>query len=168
MGVKNKRLTAFLAKSGVIAALYAATTLVLYPLSYGPIQCRISEAMTLLPLLFIEAVPGLIVGCLIANIFSGVAMDMVFGTLATAIASIMTYFIGKAIKNKAAPFVAAAPPVLVNAFILPFMWQLFTDNAGVYWYNFASVAAGQFISVYILGIPLYFALRHRLIGNKQN
>ncbi|HKL73674.1 MAG TPA: QueT transporter family protein [Clostridia bacterium] len=163
--IKGALVTKFLARTGLIAALYAVFTIVLYPISYGPVQCRISETMTLLPLFFVEAIPGLIIGCLIANIFSGVVMDMVFGTLATALAAVATYFIGKAIKNKAMPFVAAIPPVLFNALILPLMWMLFTDEPGFYWYNFATVMAGQVISVYILGIPLFYAIKSRLRHN---
>jgi uncharacterized membrane protein len=122
--------------------------------------------MTLLPLFFVEAIPGLIIGCLIANIFSGVVMDMVFGTLATALACVATFFIGKAVKNKAMPFIAAIPPVLFNAFILPLMWMLFTENPGFYWYNFVSVMIGQVLSVYVLGIPIYYALKSRLLKIK--
>jgi uncharacterized membrane protein len=158
---KGKGLTRFLARTGLIAALYAVLTLVLYPISYGTIQCRVSEVMTLLPLFYVEAIPGLIIGCFIANLFSGVAMDMVFGTLATALAAVATYFIGRLVKSKAMPFIAALPPVLFNAIILPLMWMLFADAVGVYWINFASVMAGQVLAVYILGLPLYYALRKR-------
>lgn len=164
--MKVASITKLLARTGLIAALYAVLTLVLYPISYGPVQCRISEIMTLLPLFFAEAIPGLIIGCLVANIFSGVIMDMVFGTLATALAAVATYIIGKVIKNKAMPFIAALPPVLFNAFILPLMWMLFTEEPGFYWYNFASVAIGQILAVYILGIPLYYAMKSRLNANK--
>lgn len=160
--MKGAKLSIFFARTGLIAALYAVLTIALYPISYGPVQLRISEVMTLLPLFFVEAIPGLILGCLIANIFSGVVMDMVFGTLATALASVATFFIGKAIKHKAMPFIAAIPPVLFNAFILPLMWKLFTENSGFYWYNFTSVMIGQVLSVYVLGIPIYYALRSRL------
>jgi uncharacterized membrane protein len=160
--MKGARLSIFLARTGLIAALYAVLTLVLYPISYGPVQCRISEVMTLLPLFFVEAIPGLIIGCFIANMFSGVVMDMVFGTLATALAVVSTFIIGKVVKNKAMPFLAALPPVFFNAFILPVMWMLFTDNPGFYWYNFLSVLIGQVLSVYLLGIPIFYALRPRL------
>lgn len=159
--MKGASVTRFLAKTGIIAALYAVLTLVLYPISYGAIQCRISEIMTLLPLLFVEAIPGLIIGCFVANIFSGVVMDMVFGTLATALAAAATFIIGKLVKIKAMPFIAAIPPVLFNALILPLMWMLFTENPGFYWYNFATVLAGQILSVYILGIPIFYALRSK-------
>ncbi|MFA6866178.1 MAG: QueT transporter family protein [Clostridia bacterium] len=153
--------TIFIAKTGIIAALYAVLTIAFAPISYGAIQCRVSEAMTLLPLFFVEAIPGLIIGCLISNIFSGVLMDMVFGTLATAIASVLTFYIGKWIKGKGKPFIAGIPPVLANAFILPIMWKYFTPDGGFYWFNMATVAAGQIIAVYLLGIPLYFALNKR-------
>ncbi len=164
--MKAAKVTRFLAKTGLIAALYAVLTLVLYPISYGAIQCRVSEVMTLLPLFYVEAIPGLIIGCFIANIFSGVVMDMVFGTLATALAAAATFFIGKLIRSKAMPFIAALPPVLFNACILPLMWMLFTEDATPYWYNFLTVAAGQIVSVYVLGIPLYYALKPRINDNK--
>lgn len=155
---KSSRAILFTARSGIIASLYAVLTIVLAPISYGPIQCRISEIMTLFPLFFIEAVPGLIIGCLIANIFSGWWVDMVFGTLATAIAAVCTYFVGKLIKNKAAPFVGGIFPVLINAAILPLMWLMFTTETG-YFFNFATVLAGQSVAVYLLGVPVYFALK---------
>ena len=65
--------TRFIVRSSVIAALYAALTLVLAPVAYGPVQFRVSEALTILPLFFPEAIPGLFVGCFIANIPSGSA-----------------------------------------------------------------------------------------------
>ncbi|NLL56275.1 MAG: QueT transporter family protein [Clostridiales bacterium] len=168
---KKARLSISLARIGLIAALYAVLTLVLYPISYGPWQCRVSEVMTLLPLLFWEAVPALIIGCFVANLFSGFVMDIVFGTLATALAALFTYFIGKIIKSKAMPFIAALPPVIFNAFILPLMWKLFTENAGLYWVNFGFVFAGQFVAVYVLGLPVYYVLKSRykmVLNNKKD
>ena len=68
---------------GLIAAAYLALTLVLAPISYGPIQFRVSEALTLLPLIFPQAVPGLFIGCLLANIFGGYgAIDIICGSAA--------------------------------------------------------------------------------------
>lgn len=159
---KSSKTILFLARSGIIASLYAVLTIVLAPISYGPIQCRISEIMTLFPLFFVEAVPGLIIGCLIANIFSGWWVDMVFGTLATTIAAIGTYLCGKVIKSKAKPFVGGLFPVIVNAVMLPLMWLLFTSEVG-YWFNFATVLAGQTVAVYFLGVPVFFALKRAKI-----
>lgn len=98
--------------SAVIAALYAALTLLLAPISYGPIQLRLSEAMTLLPILLPQAVPGLFVGCLIANLYTGMLTDIIFGSLATLLAAIGTYLLRKK------PLLAAACPVAANAVIV--------------------------------------------------
>ncbi len=155
---KYSKAIAFVARAGVTAGLYAVLTIVLAPISYGPVQCRISEIMTLFPLLFPEAVPGLIIGCLIANIYSGWWADMVFGTLATAIAALATYLVGRKIKTKIAPFIGGIFPVVVNAIVLPIMWLMFSTETA-YWFNFATVLAGQFVAVYILGVPVYFALK---------
>ena len=83
--------TRFIVRSSVIAALYAALTLVLALVAYGPVQFRVSEALTILPLFFPEAIPGLFVGCFIANIPSGL-WDMVIGSAATLIAAVATRF----------------------------------------------------------------------------
>lgn len=104
--------TRSLCVSAVIAALYAAMTLLLAPISYGPIQLRLSEAMTLLPILLPQAVPGLFVGCLIANLYTGMMTDIIFGSLATLLAAIGTYLLRK--KH----LLAAACPVAANAVIV--------------------------------------------------
>ena len=78
-----------LALGGMVAALYAALTVLLAPLSYGPVQLRFSEGLTLLPYFLPEAVPGLAAGCLIANLFGGYgAVDVVVGTGATLLAGV--------------------------------------------------------------------------------
>ena len=74
-----------------IAAIYAVLTIFLAPISYGPLQCRISEALCILPVLSPTAVWGLFVGCLVANIFTGSLVDVIFGSLTTLIAAILTY-----------------------------------------------------------------------------
>ena len=105
--------TRSLALGAIIAALYAALTLLLPIISYGEWQCRLSEALTMLPVLFPEAVPGLTLGCLIANLMSPVGpLDIVFGTLATLIAAIGTRLLRKNL------IAAAACPVLSNALIV--------------------------------------------------
>ncbi len=101
-----------LCMSAVIAALYAALTLLLAPISYGPIQLRLSEALTLLPMLLPQAIPGLFVGCLIANLYTGMLTDIIFGSLATLIAATGTYLLRKK------PILAAACPVVSNGVIV--------------------------------------------------
>ena len=104
--------TRSLCVSAVIAALYAALTLLLAPISYGPIQLRLSEALTLLPIVLPQAVPGLFVGCLIANLYTGMLTDIIFGSLATLLASVGTYLLRKK------PLLAAACPVVSNGLIV--------------------------------------------------
>ena len=98
--------------SAVIAALYAALTLLLAPISYSGVQCRLSEAMTLLPMVLPQAIPGLFVGCLIANLYTGMLTDIIFGSLATLIAAIGTYLLRKK------PILAATCPVVANSLIV--------------------------------------------------
>ena len=98
--------------AAIIAAIYTALTLLLPIPQYGGVQLRVAEAMTLLPFLFPEAVPGLAVGCFLANLLgSPYVLDWVFGTLATLLAALWT----SRMKNK---WLAAVPPVVCNAVIV--------------------------------------------------
>ena len=111
--------TRSLCLSAIIAALYAALTMALPVLSYGAWQCRLSEALTLLPLVLPQAVPGLFVGCLVANLLSPVGVwDVVFGSLATLLAAVGTY----ALRDR--PLLAAACPVVSNGLIVGAMLAL--------------------------------------------
>ena len=137
--------------SAMIAALYAALTILLAPISYGSIQCRVSEAMTLLPILLPQAIPGLAVGCLVANLLSPVAVwDVLFGTLATLIAAVGTY----ALRRK--PLLAALCPVVANGIIVGAMLSVF--YALPLWLTMAEVAVGEVAAVG-LGLLLLPALR---------
>ena len=82
---------------------------------------------------------------------------MVFGTLATAIAAVLTYLIGLVYNGKAKPFLGAIPPIAVNAIVLPLIWLLFSSDAA-YWLNMGTVAAGQAVAVLAVGMPLYYVL----------
>jgi len=161
----EKRLGAirFLARTAVIAALYAVLTIFMAPIAYGPLQFRLAEAMTIFPLFFPEAILGLTIGCLIANVFSAFGWyDMVFGTAATLIAAILTYLISKSSlavkKPKLLPFIGAIPPVVVNALLLPLIWYFFASDAG-YLINMLMIFGTQSAVIYLLGIPLYFGLK---------
>jgi len=147
----------FLIRAAVIAALYAAVTLLLAPISYGPLQFRVSEALTLLPMLTPAAVPGLFVGCLAANLLGGATvLDIVFGSLATLGAAILT----RRLRDR--PLIAALPPVLVNAFVVGAVLA-YAYNLPL-WLTTLEVGAGQLGVCYLLGLPLFYALR-RLPGN---
>ena len=87
------KMTHFLTRAAIVAALYTAVTLVVYPFSFGALQIRISEALTILPFFMPEAVVGLFIGCIISNMFSTniIILDVIFGSIATLLAGFMTY-----------------------------------------------------------------------------
>ena len=138
--------------AAVIAALYAALTVFFAPISYGAVQYRVAEALTLLPVLFPQAVPGLALGCLLSNLIGGYGVwDVVFGTLATLIAALLTYRLRKNV------WLAAAPPVLVNAVVVGLLLHFVLALPLIP--TIATVGFGQLVVVYVLGVPLCLALR---------
>lgn len=167
---KIKKGTLYLVRTAVIAALYFVLTIVAAPIAYGPLQFRIGEALTLLPIIFPSAVPGLALGCFLANIFSPYAWaDMVFGTLATLSASLITNAIGNALRQKSLVIrglVGAIPPILINAFALPLIWVLLEVDFA-YWINFGQIVATQTGTILIVGLPLMLAIaRTPLVDEK--
>lgn len=153
--------TRSMTRSGIIAALYVATTLLLSPISYGAIQCRISEALCLLPVLTPSAVPGLFIGCLISNLLgTGVWYDVVFGSITTLLAAILT----RKLKDK--PLLASLPPVVLNGLIVGsvvyFAYE-YVPATGVVisqlLITMASVAIGEAVACCVLGVLLVSALK---------
>ncbi|MBQ8555676.1 MAG: QueT transporter family protein [Clostridia bacterium] len=144
--------TRSLCVSAVIAALYAALTYFLAPISYGSIQCRVSEAFTLLPMLLPQAIPGLFAGCLIANLFSPMVTiwDIVFGSLATLVAAIGTY------RLRSRPILAACCPVVANGLIVGSVLSL-TLNLPLA-LTMVEVALGE-IGAVAIGFALLSALK---------
>ncbi len=144
---------------GVIAALYAVLTVALAPISYGAVQCRVSEALTILPVLLPQAVPGLTVGCLIANLFGpNVSVwDVVFGTLATLIAGIGTYALREVTVTKwRIPWLSALCPVVANGVIVGLVLH-FTLGLPLL-ITVLEVAAGE-VGALVIGLVLLQALR---------
>jgi uncharacterized membrane protein len=140
----------FIAEAAVIGAIYAVLTIALAPISYGPLQVRVSEALTVLPMFTPAAIPGLFVGCLVANIFGGNGIiDIVFGSLATLIAAGLSY----RMKSKLlVPF----PPVLVNAVVIGYVISYLYDLPLVV--SMLWVGLGQLIACYGLGYPFILLL----------
>ena len=135
-----------IALSAAIAALYAELTIAVAPISYGPVQFRIAEAMTLLPFMLPEAIPGLFIGCLIANLFSGFGLiDVVFGSAATLIAGWITYKMPNL-------WLAAVPPVLLNALIVGGYLAFITETPMVI--TMLYIGGSEAIICFALGIPL--------------
>lgn len=147
----KKITTLQIARAAIIAALYATLTLVLQPISYGAIQCRIAECLTILPLFFAEAIPGLAIGCLISNLFGLGVYDIVFGTFATLLAAFLTYTVKKIQWG-------VLPPILINALVIPIV-ILLSGAEDAYWFLFLTVGAGQAVAIIALGIPLYFGIK---------
>ena len=142
--------------AAVLAAVYAALTVVLPIPAYAGVQCRLTEALTVLPFFFPAATPGLAVGCFIANLFSPYSLDVVFGTLATLLACLAT----QRMPNK---WLAPLPPVVCNAVIVgaecawyqtgfsPAFWPAYAFNA-------FTVGLGELLACCVLGALLIRAL----------
>ena len=149
-----------LTRAGIIGAVYVVLTLALYPLSFGAVQVRISEGLTLLPLIFPESVIGLTVGCLIANLFGNGILDILFGTLATFTAGVLTRLVAKRIQKDCLKiFIGGLFPVVLNAIVIPFTFLAITESVGVYLITALQIFIGQALAVYIVGTPLYFVIK---------
>ena len=150
----RKKITLYLAQGAMIAAIYVAITMVLAPISFGHIQLRVSEALTILPVFTPAAIPGLFVGALISNTLAqGVLLDIIFGSLASLIAAIGTYYLRK--RNK---FFAPIPPILVNALIIPFVLRYGYGLPFPITFMMLTVGLGQVLSAGVLGMFLYSAV----------
>ena len=155
--MRNKS-TLFFAQAAMIAAVYVVLTFVFAPISFGEIQVRISEALTILPVFTPAAVPGLFVGCLLGNMLSGAYLpDVIFGSLATLLGAIGT----RALRN-ASPFLAPLPPIIANALIVPFVLRYTYGVALPIPLMMLTVGVGEVISCGGLGLILYFTLGTRL------
>lgn len=154
--MKQQQKTILLAQSGVIAAAYVALTLLLQPICFGSVQCRLSEMLTILPVYTPAAVPGLTVGCFLSNLIglsSGVnpagAWDLLFGTVATLSAALLTRWL-RGVRWLKMPIAATLPPVIVNAVIVGA--ELFVMYGGFPLYvHMLLVGAGQVVSCTVGG-----------------
>ena len=147
--------TAFLSQAAMIAAVYVVLTYVFAPFSFGEIQVRIAEALTILPLFTPAAVPGLFLGCLIGNILGGAILpDIVFGSIATLIGAFGTYLL----RNQL-PVLAPLPPILANTVIVPFILHFGYGVALPIPFLMLTIGIGEILSCGVLGIILYIALK---------
>ena len=156
----KKRTALTLTRGGMIAALYVALTYAsaIVGLSSGAIQLRLSEMLTVLPAFLPEAIPGLYVGCLIANLLtSGNIYDILLGSLATLIGAIGARMLRKT--NK--PLLIALPTVLANALIVPLVIILQAGGGETFAsfpFFFLTVGIGEFLSAGVLGWIFYRAI----------
>ena len=149
--------TRSLAAAGIVAALYTALTLIFAPISFAQIQFRIAEALTLLPVMSSASVPGLFIGCLIANLITGQPwQDVLFGSLATLAAALLT----RRFRDRL--WLAALMPVLINALVIGAMlWLVYGLHPYI---SFLTVGAGQALVCYLLGVPMVTLLHKRGIS----
>lgn len=151
----RKNRVQFLTQAAMIAAIYVVLTIFIsaFHLASGAIQVRISEALTILPAFTPAAIPGLFIGCLISNLLTGAMLpDIIFGSLATLIGAVGSYFLRK--WKWAVPI----PPIISNVLIIPFVLAYVYHSPGGVPYFMLTVGIGQVISCGILGMLLYNVL----------
>ena len=165
----KKKSTLFLTQAAVIAALYVALTYIsnALGLAYNAVQFRLSEILTVLPVFTPAAIPGLTIGCLIANISSPFGIiDILCGALATFLASVTTYAL-RNVTFKGIPVLSTLPPVLFNALIIGAeIWYLEGRTAEIFIISALQVAAGQIVMCILAGILFIRAVRKTKIFEK--
>ena len=163
--VRGRRLSSRrLARCAMVAAAYVALCLVFQPISYGPVQVRLAEALCLLPVFGAEYIAALGLGCFLSNLFGYGLLDAVFGTLATLLAGLVTWRLrGVRIRGLALP--ASLPPVLFNAVIVGAELTLFFTDGGAnlpaFLANGLSVGVGELVSCCLAGTALVRLVERR-------
>ena len=153
---KNTNKIIFICQAAMIAALYVVLTYAInaFNLASGAIQVRVSEALTILPFFTPAAIPGLVIGCFIANLSTGVViLDVIFGTLATLLGALGTYALRKY------KWLAPLPPIISNTIIVPWVLRFAYGIDSAIPYMMLTVGIGEVLSCGILGMLLLFALR---------
>lgn len=151
--MKNKNV-AFMTQAAMIAAIYVVLTYVFAPFSFGEVQIRIAEALTILPVFTPAAIPGLFVGCIVGNILGGAILpDIIFGSIATLIGAVFTYQLRN--KNR---FLAPLPPIISNTVIVPFVLRYGYGVALPIPFMMLTVGVGEVVGCGVLGLVFYTAL----------
>ena len=159
-----------LVRCAVIAAVYVVVCLVLAPFSYGAVQVRVAEALCLLPVFGAEYIVGVTLGCFLANLLGSTVVDVVFGTLATLLACLVTYKL-RDIRVKGLAIPASLPPVVFNmiivgAFEITFFFSDGAPTAMLAVFNAVTVGIGELISCTILGGALVKLIESNASLNK--
>ncbi len=157
----NKSLS-FTIKAAMIAAIYAALTLI-SPIPFGPVQCRVSEAMIMLAAITPAAIPGLTIGCILSNLASPYGIiDILLGSSATLLAGLSAYFT-RNFKIKNLPWLSPMGAVVFNAFLVSLSIKIASGSEALYWLTTLQIGVGQIIACYVLGIPLWYILQRSKI-----
>lgn len=155
---RNNRIR-FICYSGIIAAVYVVLTYLtnLFGLASGAVQCRLSEALCVLPAFTPSAIPGLFVGCFLSNVFTGCnVIDVIFGSIATLLGAYGTYILAK---HRFTHFTYPIPAIISNTVIIPFVLKYAYGFDGGMWYFFVTVGLGEIVSCGFLGTILYYSFR---------
>lgn len=147
--MKNKGVR-FMTQAAMIAAIYVVLVFVFAPISFGPVQIRVAEALTILPLITPAAVPGLFIGCLVGNLLSPglIILDIVLGSLTTLVAAIISY------KLRDKKYLVPMPPVILNMIVVPFIIKYGYGVPMPIYLSALAVGAGQLVSCYGIGLIL--------------
>ncbi len=157
----SKITTKNLTVTALIAAIYVQITFFLTEISYGAFQFRLSEALTILPIFSKVPIYGVTLGCFISNIIGFLMgkdplIDLFIGTAATLISAILTYYIGKISNKFIKLFLAPLPAVIINGLVIG--TEISIIYHGVFLFNIFSVAFGEFVVCYLVGVPLAYIL----------
>lgn len=147
----------------MIAAIYTVLVLVFAFSSFGPIQFRVAEALTILPFFTPAAIPGVTIGCLLSGILTGAHyLDVIFGTMATLIAAIFSY---KLRRNK---YLVPLPPIIANTLVIPWVLRFAYGEAQPVLLMGISIAVGEFFACFLLGLVLLHSLERVKILSFSN
>ena len=148
--------TLFLAQGAIIAAMYVALTLIFAPISFGAVQVRIAEVLTILPMFTPAAIPGLFIGCLIANgIGGGILLDVIFGSIATLLGAVFGYLL------RFNRWLVPIPAIVSNTIIVPFVLKYGYGIEIPIWLMMIYIAIGEIIGCYVLGEAFASVLMRR-------
>lgn len=154
----------FITQAAMIAAIYVVLTIVFAPFSFGEIQVRIAEALTILPYFTPAAIPGLFIGCLIGNVMGGaILVDTIFGSLATLLGAVVSYLLRK---NK---YLVSVPPIIANTIVVPLILRYGYLVPLPIPFMMLTVGIGEIISCTVIGMILLLSLekyRHIIFKNK--
>ncbi len=150
---ESKKQVYFMTHAAAIAAVYVVMTTVFAPVSFGPIQFRISEALCILPYFTPAAVPGVFAGCLLSNLLCGAApLDVVFGSLATLIGAVGSW------QLRRFKWLVCVPPILSNTIIIPWVLRFAYGSADLIPFAMATVGVGEILAIGVLGNLLLVSL----------
>ena len=150
---RNYSKTGRITQGAAIAALYVALTMIVAPIAFGPVQFRISEALCVLPYFLPSAVPGVTIGCFLANLLCGAApLDVVFGSLATLIGAVGSYALRKS------KVLVCVPPILANTIIVPWVLRFAYGSEDLIPFMMLTVGIGEVLAIGVLGSILLAAL----------